>query len=200
VADQRESVDSPNRTLLYVIGTLIVLFLIGGLVVGSKKKPATPVPPANARAVVVPTDDAARTIVVSPCRTAVAETTRDVERGVSTPNTVRVRLPRGSGDRAVLVPHCSPQSGGVSQGLPSAAFVLPVGSRSKQLLVPPVRAEAQLIVPTGGEARTVVVPPCTGQLGGQAGKPAPAAVGGRRQDVVLAPQNARSTVATAPQC
>jgi hypothetical protein len=190
----------PNRTLFYIIGAVVALFLIVGLVKGSKKTSTTPPePPANARAVVVPTDDAARTVIVAPCETAVADTTRDAEKNVSTPNTVRVKLPRGSGDRAILVPHCN-QSGAVAPSVPSAAFILTVGSRSKELQVPPLRAESQVLVPSGGKARTVVVSPCTGKIGGVAGRPSPAAAGGRQQDVVLEPQKSGSTVATAPQC
>jgi hypothetical protein len=153
VAEPAGAVGAPNRTVLYVIAAIIVLFVVGGLVVGSKqKKTKTPLPPANARAVVVPTDDAARTLVVAPCRTPLADTVADARAGRSTPNTVRVQLPRGSGDRAVLVPNCSPQTGGVSSGLPAAAFVLPVGTRSNRLQVPPMRASAQLLVPEGGAA------------------------------------------------
>ncbi len=196
-----ERAGAPNRTVLYVMGTIAAIFIIAGLIVGKKEpQPALPPPPPNSRAVVVPTDDAARTLVVSPCQTNVSETSRDVERGESTPNTVRVELPRGGGDRAVMVPHCSPNSGGVSSGRPAAAFILPVDTREKELHIPPLRAEAQLIVPRDGPARTVVVSPCTGEIGGEAGRPAPSVEGGREQDVILEPENDGTDVATAPQC
>jgi hypothetical protein len=192
----------PNRTLLYIMGTLAAMFLIGGLIVGKKEepKPGQPPAPPNARAVVVPTDDAARTIVVSPCQTNVSETAREAEEQTSTPNTVRVELPRGSGDRAVFVPHCSPNTGGVGSGRPSAAFILPMGSKSKTLQMPPLNAESQLLVQADSEARTLVIPPCTGQIGGEAGRPAPAVEGGREQDVVLEPEDPGSELAVAPQC
>ena len=200
--DPEEPTGPRNRTLYWVIGTIVALFVIGGLAIGKKEppKPGQPPAPPNARAIVVPTDDAARTIVVSPCQTNVEETAKDAEDETSTPNTVRVELPRGSGDRAVFVPHCSPQSGGVSSGRPAAAFILPMGSKSKTLQMPPLNAESQLLVQTDSEARTVVVPPCTGQIGGEAGRPAPEIEGGREQDVVLEPEEQGSELAVAPQC
>jgi hypothetical protein len=186
VAERTDAVAAPNRTVLYVIAAIVAVFVIGGLVVGSKeKKTATPLPPANARAVVVPTDDAARTLVVAPCRAPIAQTVDDVRAGRSTPDTVRVEFPRGSGARAVLVPNCTRQSGGVTSGVPAAAFVLPVGTRSNRLQVPPMRASAQLLVPAGGRARMLVVAPCK-----QAA----------RQDAVLEPDERGSEVATAPDC
>ena len=202
VADPEERVGSPNRTVAWVIGVIIAIFVIGGLLIGKKEepKPGQPTAPPNARAVVVPTDDAARTVVVSPCQTNVSETAGDVESGESTPNTVRVELPRGGGDRAVFVPHCSPQSGGVGSGRPSAAFILPKGERTKTIQMPPLNAESQLLVQADSEARTLVIPPCTGQIGGEAGRPAPEIEGGREQDVVLEPEEEGSDVASAPQC
>ena len=202
VADPEERVGSPNRTLFYVIGAIVAIFVIGGLLVGKKEepKPGQPPAPPNARAVVVPTDDAARTVVVSPCQTNVSETAADVESGKATPNTVRVELPRGGGDRAVFVPHCSPESGGVTSGRPAAAFILPKGERTKTLQMPPLNAESQLLVQADSEARTLVIPPCTGQIGGEAGRPAPEVEGGREQDVVLEPEDPGSDLATAPQC
>ena len=75
-----------------------------------------------------------------------------------------------------------------------------MGSKSKTLQTPPLNAESQLLVQADSEARTLVVPPCTGQIGGEAGRPAPAIEGGREQDVVLEPEEEGSQVATAPQC
>ena len=200
--DPEEPTGPRNRTLYWIIGTIIALFVIGGLAIGKKEpaKPGQPPAPPNARAIVVPTDDVARTIVVSPCQTNVEDTAQDAEDETSTPNTVRVELPKGSGDRAVFVPHCSPQSGGVSSGRPAAAFILPMGSKSKTLQMPPLNAESQLLVQTESEARTVVVPPCTGQIGGEAGRPSPEIEGGREQDVVLEPEEEGSELAVAPQC
>lgn len=195
---------APNRTLVAIIVGLALLFIIGGLVVGKKQKKSgePPLPPGNARALVVPTDGASRTVIVAPCGTDVEETARDARQGESTPNTVRFAFPRGGGDRAVLVPDCSPKagvSGGVS-GLPAAAFILPVGTRENRLQVPPLRAESQLLVPKKGKAKTIVLAPCTGQLGGEAGKPAPSREGGTNQDAVLEPEQGEGELVAAPQC
>ncbi len=137
--------------------------------------------PANARALVLPSDDAARTVVIAPCGTDPRESADDAREDRATPNTVRFVFPRGGGDRAVLVPDCSPKAGvsAANSGLPAAAFVLPVGTRENRLEVPPLRAESQAVVPNGSEAKTVVISPCTGQVGGEAGKPVAVARGRR---------------------
>ena len=198
---------APNRTLLWIMLAVAALFLIVGLTLGKKKSETAtepPLPPGNARALVVPTDDERRTVVVAPCGTDVQDTARRSRRddAEGVPNTIRFEFPRGGGDRAVLVPDCSPQSGvsGTASGLPAAAFVLPVGTKENSLQVPPLRAESQVIVPAGSEARTVVLTPCTGQLGGEGGRPAPARAGGANQDAVLEPEQGQGDLVTAPQC
>jgi hypothetical protein len=206
VAEPQEEVPgagAPNRTVFIIMVVVALIFLIGGLMVG-KKEPSTepPLPPANARALVVPTDDASRTVVVAPCGTDAADTARKQRAEKAVPNTVRFEFPRGSGDRAVLVPDCSPQAGvsGSSSGIPSAAFVLPVGTRENSLQVPPLRAESQLLVPKGGKAKTIVLGPCSGLQGGEAGKPVPAKAGGQSQDAVLEPEAGQGQLVTAAQC
>ena len=193
-----------NRTLLWIMLSVAALFIIAGVAVGKKKSESSepPLPPGNARAVVLPSDDAARTVVVAPCGTDPEETARDAREDQATPNTVRLVFPRGGGDRALLVPDCSPQAGvsGSSTGLPAAAFVLPVGTKENHLQMPPLRAESQVIVPQKGTAKTVVVSPCTGQLGGEAGRPAPAREGGANQDAVLEPEAGQGDLVTAPLC
>lgn len=193
-----------NRTLLWIILGVAALFVIGGIAVGKKKSESSepPLPPGNARALVLPTDDAARTVVVAPCNTDPEDTARDARKDESTPNTVRLEFPRGGGDRALLVPDCSPQTGvsGGASGLPAAAFVLPVGTKENRLQVPPLRAESQLVVPKDSDARTVVMAPCTGQVGGEAGKPTPSREGGANQDAVLAPEDGQGDLVTAPIC
>lgn len=201
--EQAPGAGTGNRTLFAILGAIALLFVLGGLVLGKKETSTEPpLPPGNARALVVPTDDAARTVVVAPCGTAVEDTAVDARANEATPNTIRFEFPRGGGDRAVLVPDCSPKSGvsGAQSGLPAAAFVLPVGTRENRLQVPPLRAESQLLVPEEGDARTVVLGPCTGQLGGEAGPPAPAREGGANQDAVLEPEEGQGDLVTAPQC
>lgn len=194
---------APNRTLFAIMAAVALAFIIGGLAVGKKKTSTEPpLPPGNARALVVPTDDAARTVVIAPCGTDPEETARDARQDENTPNTVRFEFPRRGGDRAVLVPDCSPQAGvsGSTSGLPAAAFVLPVGTKENRLYVPPLRSESQVLVPAGSDARTVVLTPCTGQLGGEGGRPAPARAGGGNQDAVLEPEPGEGDLVTAPLC
>jgi hypothetical protein len=193
-----------NRTLAIIMGAVLALFVIGGIALGTKKpdeEAEPPLPPGNARALVLPTDDAARTVVVAPCGTDPKDSADDAREDRATPNTVRLEFPRGGGDRALLVPDCSPRAGvSATARLPSAAFILPVGTKENSLQVPPLRAESQALVPQGGKARTVVISPCTGQLGGEAGKPAPSREGGANQDAVLEPEEGQGDLVVAPLC
>jgi hypothetical protein len=207
VAEPQEEVPgagAPNRTLLWIMGSVAVLFIAAGLLVGVEEEATKPppIPPANARALVVGTDDASRTVVVAPCATDAADTARSERAGKAVPNTVRFVFPRGSGDRAVLIPDCSPQAGvsGANSGLPSAAFILPVGTKENLLQIPPLRAQSQLIVRVDSKAKTIVLGPCSGLQGGEAGKPVPAKAGGQSQDAILEPEVGQGDLATAPQC
>lgn len=193
-----------NRTLVWIMGVVLALFIIAGIALGKKEAEEgaePPLPPGNARALVLPTDDAARTVVVAPCNTDPKETAKDAREDKATPNTVRLEFPRGGGDRALLVPDCSPKAGvSATVRLPSAAFVLPVGTKENSLQIPPLRAESQALVPQGGKARTIVISPCTGQIGGEAGKPAPSREGGANQDAVLEPEEGQGDLVVAPLC
>jgi hypothetical protein len=205
VEEEVPGAGAPNRTVTIIIAVIAVLFIAIGLAVGKAEEELMPPPgpiPGNARALVVPTDDAARTVVVAPCGTDASDTSRQEKEDKAVPNTIRFEFPKGGGDRAVLVPDCSPQAGvsGANKGLPSAAFVLPVGSRENQLEIPPLRGESQLVVPQRGKAKTVVLTPCSGEQGGEAGKPVPARTGGQNQDAVLEPESGQGDLVTAPQC
>jgi hypothetical protein len=193
-----------NRTLLWIMLVVGAIFLVVGVAAGKKESESTepPLPPGNARAVVMPTGDSARTVVIAPCGTDPDETAGDAREDRATPNTVRLEFPRGGGDRALLVPDCSPHAGvsGQRSGFPAAAFVLPVGTRERHLQVPPLRAESQLLVPKDGKAKTVVVTPCTGQIGGESGKPSPSREGGANQDAVLEPEEGQGDLVVAPLC
>jgi hypothetical protein len=194
-----------NRTLFIIMAVVAAIFVIGGIALG-KKKPEEgaepPLPPGNARALVLPTDDSPRTVVVAPCGTDPKESADDAREDRATPNTVRLEFPRGGGDRALLVPDCSPKAGvsGSNSGLPTAAFILPAGTKENSLQVPPLRAESQALVPQGGKAKTVVISPCTGQIGGEAGRPAPSREGGANQDAVLEPEAGQGDLVVAPLC
>jgi hypothetical protein len=195
---------APNRTLFWIMAIVAVLFIAIGVATGKKKEKMMEKPPlpANARALVLPSDDAARTVVIAPCGTDPKDTANDAREDKTTPNSIRLTFPRGGGDRAMLVPDCSPKAGvsGSNSGLPAATFVLPVGTKENRLEVPPLRAESQALVPQGGKARTVVISPCTGQLGGEAGKPAPSREGGANQDAVLEPEEGQGDLVVAPLC
>ena len=195
---------APNRTVFVIMAVVALLFIAAGLAMSPKTPPSgpPPLPPGNARALVVPTEDADRTVVVAPCGTDVEDTARGTREGKAVPNTLRFVFPKGGGDRAVLVPDCSPNAGvsAANTGLPTAAFVLPVGTRENSLQVPPLRGESQLVVPQQSKARTIVLAPCSGLQGGEAGKPVPAKEGGQAQDAVLEPEEGQGTQVTAPQC
>lgn len=205
VQEEVPGAGAPNRTVFIIMATVALLFIVAGLAIGKKKEEKQKemiVPASPARALVVPTDDAPRTVIVAPCGTNAAETADDAREDKATPNTIRFEFPRGGGDRAVLIPDCTPQTGvsASATGIPAAAFVLTVGSRENRLDVPLVRAESQLVVPNGGKARTVVLGPCSGLQGGEAGKPVPAKEGGQSQDAVLEPEAGQGDLVTAPQC
>jgi hypothetical protein len=170
------------------MAVLIVLFAIGGLV--SSKKTKTNVN-AGTRAVIVPTADAARTVLVPPCGTGTNVTSSNAEAVINTTGTIAIALPQGLGTRIVLVPVCS----SATTNLPSAAFVpkpgTPVppattGSITSTAVADTRSIQAQLILPDGSAVRTVVVPPCNSH------SPTPA------QRILSA--SGSSTTAIAPAC
>jgi hypothetical protein len=143
----------------------VLLVLIGGIAIAvTKKKGGTT--GQGGRAVVVPTADTARTVVVPPCATGVAVTDANARQQESTTGATRVQVPQGTGPRVVVVPRCPPKVGG---SLPSAAFVLGPGSKipakgdkaARNPIVQDLRSE--VIVPDGSPVKTVVVSPCSSQ-------------------------------------
>ncbi len=146
--------------------------------VKNSKKATTAVNPGM-RAVIIPTNDAARTVVVPPCGTGAGEEDNPTL-AQTTAGVVTFELPQGFGTRIVLVPRCSGRQGGAANpnNLPSAAFVdrpgtgiPPIGpgnSISNSSSVEPGEpntAEFQVTVPNGSAIRTVIVPPCLHTLG-----------------------------------
>lgn len=206
VQEEVPGAGAPNRTLLWIMLSVVVLFIALGLLIGKQKEEQmaamAPPPPSPARVLNVPSDDARRTVVIAPCGTDPAETARDARAERETPNTVRFELPREGGDRAVMVPDCKPQTGvsPSNSGIPAAAFILPVGTKEVEFQVPPIRAESQATVPLGSDARTIVIGPCTGEIGGEAGRRTPSRSGGQNQDVVLEPEAGQGDLVTAPTC
>jgi hypothetical protein len=189
-----------NRMFVIVASVLAGAFVVGGIVAGAGggKGKAKPKSTGSARAVVVPTDDRARTIVVPPCSAPTDGAIRRSGARTAIPGATTVELPRGPGLRTVLVPHCSPanRAGVVGKGdLPSAAFVLAAGARPPTGSAgTPIRSagatsiQSQVIVPAGSETATIVVPPCS------------EGSGKRRGDVVLRPEATNSGAVIAPSC
>jgi hypothetical protein len=163
-----------NRIPFIVGGVLIVLFAIGMVAFGGKKKSTPPpVPPESARVLSVPANRA-RTVVVPPCNTPVQQTSSAAAKGQTVPGATTFELPRGSGVRFVLVPHCQPKAGVTEDpgSIPSAAIVLAGGQRPTEaqggnFSAAGANARTQLILPNGSAARTVVVPPCKNKTAGK---------------------------------
>jgi hypothetical protein len=199
MAEGREA--SPGRgggatRVPYAVGAgLILVFVVGALLSQAFKssKPAD----RTSRAVIVPTADRARTIVVPPCGTGAPVTGGDQTR---TLGTTTVRLPQGPGFRVVVVPRCGAGKAGATGAspVPSAAFVLREGTRiqagrpANGSSGPTKGVLSQLIVPTGSEATTIVVPQCT--------RPATTPHTANGRGVVLAPRPGHPDTSIAPPC
>src|SRR4051812_25343336 len=142
-----------NRTVVYVMGALVVVLAIASALGGSKKStPKSFLAGGSFRAVVVPTDRP-RTVVVTPCD-APSPTTG--EGALSTPGVTTVRLTRTGGQRTVLVPRCLAPKGTALNGqanLPSAAFVLKPGEQPTiQPKAAPTGVQSQVLVPRDSRA------------------------------------------------
>jgi hypothetical protein len=172
-----------SRVIWYVMAVLLAL-LAGGAIAMTKKKGGTT--GRGGRAVVVPTADRARAVVVPPCATGVAATQSNASSQADTTGSVRVLLPRAPGLRVVVVPRCPYKSGG---SLPSAMFVTMPGSKvpakNDKAARNPVLQDlhSQVIVPAASNAVTIVVPPCSSNA--KSGRSA--VVGGPGSDVAVAP-------------
>lgn len=185
-----------------MIVALIVVLIAGYAIVKSvtsnKSSPAI----VGMRAVVMPTGDATRTVVVAPCGTGASVLSANAVAVSQTTGATTILLPQGTGERIVLVPGCSGGHAGFTglTQLPSSAFVLAPGTP-----VPPIgaaqastsnssteagvttSAQFELTVPTGSPIRTVVLTPCE-----KANPSTPA------QQLLIPTGN--SSVAVAPTC
>lgn len=184
----------PYFWVMIVLGALLAAAALAGG--SSKTKTTTRATLAGARAVLVPTGDRQRTVVVPACNTPPEATQRDVENGKTTLGAAVIGLPKGSGERTLLVARCQSATGAGANGpenVPSAVFVLPVGSPTNGASLTPA-GESQVIVPNASPATTVVVPPCpaVGATGGAGSARGPA--------LIVKPTKPGSTVAVAPQC
>ncbi len=187
-----------NRIVLMTIAGLLVVLVIAGTVGSSSSKNSSTVNQGT-RAVIVPTADAGRTVVVPPCGTGTNVRSANAAAIVNTPGTTSVELPQGEGLRVVLVPRCGAGHGGSAgpSNLPSAVFVPspaarppPVGTgsnASSSQVAASQDAQLQLTVPDGSPIRTIIVGPCE-----------KASVSGAAQQVLGAASG--STTAVAPPC
>jgi hypothetical protein len=189
-----------NRMVLIVIVIVIVVLAAGYQIAKSTSSStgASTVEPGT-RAVVVPTADAARTVVVAPCGTGANVLSANATAVMDTTGAISLQLPQGYGNRVVLVPKCSGGQGGVAGAteLPSAAFVTHPGTQvpstgsPSQTSAPqvgaPNSAQFVLTLPSGSSVRTIVLGPC------QKARPS-----GPSQRVLAAAGG--STTAVAPAC
>jgi hypothetical protein len=185
---------SKNKVPWIAGAVLIAIFAIGAVALGGKKKKTTPASkPETARAVVVPADRA-RTIIVPPCQTPVQDTVKSAEAGKGIPGATTVELPKGEGQRTVLVAHCQPGTGSttVDGTIPSAALVLGDTERRVEseggIEEAGFLARAQLVLGGGGTATTLVIPGCAKKEGTKG------------RDAVLGAGGGGSNVAVAPSC
>jgi hypothetical protein len=181
-----------SRLPWIVIAVLILAMVLGGVLVTSKK--SQPFKTEGSRAVVLPTGDRARTVVVAPCSPPTLITPATATSQIQVPGAIAVSLPKGPAARTVVIPRCASRAAPApgSPNRPSGAFVLEAGEQVSDKSDPKAKdpvavgINQQLTVPTGSTITTVVAAPCQGQ----AKSP---------RTTVLKP-TAGSTVAVAPGC
>lgn len=197
--DASQPAEGEHWTAEIIMGVLAVLLILVSVLAGGKKSKTSPPIDEGVRAVVVPTADRARTIVVPPCGSGTRITSRNLEAQLTTPGATVVRLAPAARARMLLIPRCaaSTSSAGGKQvaQVPSSLFVFAMGATTdtgslgspdgkKTKTIAP---RTQVIVPTASEADTVVVPPCTG-------------VGREEQATVLTPRPESPQTLLAPRC
>lgn len=191
----REGRNRPGGTRIpwIVMGVLILLLAIAAA--SSTKKKTKPIKLEGSRAIVIPTSDRRRVLVVPPCSPAAAITQANASSMIQVPGALAVSFPGGGTSRTVVIPRCkaraTPQPGTLN--VPSSAFVLgPGGTVSEVEKVPkggnPVAfgIKQQVTVATGGPVTTIVAAPCQGKASA-------------KKTTVVRP-SAGSSVAIAPRC
>lgn len=171
-AGTQKDTNKPGGTRVpwIVMGVLILVFGVASAAAPKKKAPK-PFKLEGSRAVVVPTSDRPRVVVVAPCSPAAAITEANASSIIQVPGAIAVSFPGGGTSRSIVIPRCkaraAPQPGGLN--VPSSAFVLgPGGTVSSLDKVPkgsnPVAfgIRQQVTVPTGSPATTIVAAPCQG--------------------------------------
>jgi hypothetical protein len=185
---------------LIVIAILVVVLVAGYVIAkSSSSSSGTSTVEPGTRAVVIPTADAARTVVVAPCGTGTNVLSSNATAVMDTTGSISVQLPQGYGNRVILIPKCSSGPGGTAGTLelPSAAYVTRPGTRVPPIGSPshtkspqagaPNSAQFVLTVPSGSTIRTIVLTPC------QRARPS-----GPSQQVLAA--TGGSSTAVAPAC
>ena len=158
------------RLPFIVMGTLILLFVIGGIL--AKKEKPKPFKTEGSRAVVLPAGDRKRTVVVPPCSPPTVVTPRNASTQIQVPGSVAVTIPRGAPARPVVIPRCSavaaPSPG--APNIPSGAFVLGPDKTVFDVKKVPKGGDPvaygitqQVQLPAGSQATTVVASPCQGK-------------------------------------
>jgi len=161
-----------NRLPEAVMAGLAVVFILGAILAEATKTKKSPPPDPGVRALVLPTFDRARTVVVPPCRTGTKITAANAAVQIETPGSTVVQLPPAQRARVLLIPRCSASTSEAGAEtvapLPSSLFVLTagaetalgtIGSTGKGTLQP----RGELIVPSASAGQMVVVPPCSGR-------------------------------------
>lgn len=180
---------------LAVIAGLIVVFIAASMLAGGGKSKKSTGGDAGVRALVLPTADRARTVVVPPCGTGTSINARNVEAQIDTPGATVVRVPQGRRARVLVIPRCSAslskEGAATVAQVPSSVFVLTSGSETAAGTTATagatIKPRLRLIVPSASEGDMVVVPPCTGS--GRAGRA-----------TVLVPRAGSPTALIAPRC
>jgi hypothetical protein len=172
----------------WIVGAVLILaFAVGAFAMssGKEKKKSTPASkPETARALVLPADRP-RTVVVAPCETPIEDTVQGARAGRGVPGATTLELPRGEGERTVLVAHCQPGTGATTLDgtIPSAAFVLGDTARRTEaeggIEETGFLARSQLVLSEGSSAETIVVQGCS-KKGGAKGRDAVLGGGGAR--------------------
>src|SRR4051794_41892652 len=90
-----------TRVIWYVMAALVVLLGGGAIAIGKKKGGSAA---KGGRAVLVPTADHFRTVVVPPCGTGVAVNDQNADRQAAAAGSARVNLPPGTGNGVGGVP------------------------------------------------------------------------------------------------
>lgn len=198
VAEEDEQGEGAGRTrkqrateggtrIPWVVGAVFIIVTLGiGLAIGPKTSKAPPAP--GYRALVVPTTDQSRRVVVPPCGTRLRVSAQNVAELLETQGVTTIALPREAGTRVVVVPRCPGQRG----FLPSAIYVLKPGTPTpteRKSVGNLGSIRSLLVIPEGSEVRTIVAAPC--DKGGAT----------FRRSVVLSSQGtAPADTAAAPRC